>query len=87
MSDVVWNVKEVNDVVVKLEDPEGWYSATVKSDGCIDFYRYHNWPKDKAPAGREEDVDYIHICDVDDMIARLQAISLVAKGQFEVWPI
>ena len=37
MSDVVWNVKEVNDVVVKLEDPEGWYSATVKSDGCLIF--------------------------------------------------
>ena len=86
MSDIVWNAKEINEFVIQLDDPEGWYSARVKFDGCVDFMRYHNWPKDAAPAGREEDVDYIHICDVDDMIARLQAIKEAAKKHFKEWP-
>ena len=86
MSDIAWNVKEINVTSIQLDDPDGWYSAKVKFDGCVDFYRYHNWPKGKAPAGREEMADYIHICDIDDTIARLQAIKKAAIQHFEEWP-
>jgi hypothetical protein len=82
----MWKVTEINNAVIQLDDEEGWWSAIVKWDGCVDFYRYHNWPKGETPEGREEVSDYIHICDVDDLIARLQALKEAAKTNFDGWP-
>jgi hypothetical protein len=62
-----------------LHDPEGWWDATVKPDGCIDIHRYFNAPG--------EDADDLHICDLDGLIARLQALKLEAAKHFgPEWP-
>ena len=65
-----------------VQDPEKWYDADVRSDGCIDFTRYFNFPLD-WPERDEDDVDcYIHICDIDDFIARLKALKQMAIEHF-----
>jgi hypothetical protein len=63
-----------------LEDPQGWWRAVVNDNGCVDFYRFHNEPL------YEDDADYIHICNVDDFIERLQSLKEVAKQHYgETW--
>lgn len=37
-----WEIKKVGDSWLDLEDPEGWYSAVIKWDGCVHFNRYFN---------------------------------------------
>lgn len=74
-------------LVEKDEDPEGpyfayftdsgkkeeyWWYASVKWDGCIELIHRHN-----DPTG--DDKDQMHICDIDDMIATLQALKAEAK--------
>lgn len=72
---------------LELVDPEGWYHAIVKFDGCIHFNRYCNIPIHELQPGQEADIDYLHICDLDDTIARLQALRDIAKAHFgEKWP-
>ena len=64
-----------------VKDPDGWWSAVVKDDGCVDLRRYFNEPNDGDP----DMTDYIHICDLDDFIERLQALKTFAEIRFEVW--
>jgi hypothetical protein len=59
-----------------LEDPDGWYYASVKWDGCIHLYRCWNEPHS------EEERDYYHICDIDYEIERLQALKEEALKHF-----
>jgi len=68
MNNPHWNIVEKQDHFLSAKDPDGWYSASVKWDGCIDFTRYFNEPNGEMK-------DSIHICDIDDMIARLQALK------------
>ncbi len=86
MSDM-WRVDEqkTKEHWLELVDPEGWYHAVVMWDGCIQFDRYFNVP---IREGRDdEDADSLHICDLDDMIARLQALKAEALKHFsEGWP-
>lgn len=64
-------------------DPEGWYSARVKWDGCVDFYRYMNIPLERRELGEEDECDcYIHICNIDDMIKRLEALREQATAYY-----
>lgn len=86
----IWEVVSGNteDHWLELKDPEGWYYATVKWDGCIHFNRYFNMPKEMQEKELEENRmdDYIHICSVDDMIQRLQALRAEARKHFgEDW--
>lgn len=68
---------------LKLRDEnEGW-SASVKWDGCIHFNRYYNGMSIDDKTG--EDCDYIHICDVDEMIERLQELRAAAIVHFDGW--
>lgn len=67
----------------EMKDPNSrWYHATVKWDGCIHFNRYHNRPWDPSEVNRHEDVDYLHICDLDAEIARLTELRDKAKAYF-----
>jgi len=77
----MWKVikEKTEDHWLEIEDPEGWYSAVVKWDGCIHFYRHHNEP---IPNTDESDIDYIHICGVNDFIKRLQALKEEAIKHF-----
>lgn len=57
------------------------FSAYVKADGCIGFYRHFNGQNDA------ENTDHIHICDVDHMIEVLQKLKAKAKEHYgEDWP-
>ena len=59
----------------EFRDPEGRYGATVKWDGCIEV-------------SRAVEVRFaLHICDLDDHIARLQALRAAVVQHFgEGWP-
>lgn len=75
-------------------DPEGWYHASVKWDGCIHFSHVFNTPnyiepwKSEAKGKEDKEVsDYYHICDIDYLIERLQALKAAALEHFgKDWP-
>lgn len=79
----LWEVSQekTEDHWLEIKDPEGWYYAVVKWDGCIHFNRYYNAPKDEQEKD-SEDNDYLHICSVDDMVKRLQALKEEAVKHF-----
>lgn len=61
-----------------------WYEAHVRFDGCIHFYRQHNSPLEQNKQGELR--DYLHICDIEDEIDRLQRLKALAVEQFgENW--
>jgi hypothetical protein len=71
---------------LEVQDPEGWYKAIVTSDGCIHLNRYLNIPLPEVEDEQQLE-DYLHICDLDDMIARLQALKTMAQTHFgKEWP-
>ena len=77
-----WQIdqKETQDHWLKIDDPEKCYDAVVKWDGCIDLYK-------RYPNELEDDPDYVHICDLDDFIARLLELKRIALQHFgEDWP-
>lgn len=69
---------------LEVEDPEGWYSAAIRFDGCIHFHRYYNTPKHLQTEGDKDSdmTDYLHICDIDDMISRLRTLKALAVAHF-----
>mgnify|MGYP000051673140 FL=1 len=72
-------------IYLHLEDPEGWYSVRIKWDGCIELIRYHNRPL-FADNLDPQDVNRLHICDLDDFIERLQSLRQEAVAHFgEDW--
>lgn len=78
----LWEINEekTQDHWLEVQDPEGWRSAVVRFDGCIHYYRYYNEPFSKR------DVDYLHICSIDDEIERLTALRKEAIEFFgEDW--
>ncbi len=50
------------------------WEATVKWDGCIELITRYNAGDDPEDAGQ------IHLCDLDQMIARLQSLKAAAKA-------
>lgn len=64
---------------LKLEDHNDRFSVDVRNDGCVHLRRYYSVD--------DEDSDYIHICDLDAMIEKLQAVKAAALEHFgEDWP-
>lgn len=49
-------------------------TATVKQDGCVDFHRYFNGSEE---GDKDPEVDYLHICGLDDFIETLKKLSSV----------
>jgi hypothetical protein len=84
----LWEVVqgESTDVRLVLREPQGWYSAQLKLDGCVDFTRFFNVP-DGMPDRDEDMGDTLHICDLDDLIDRLRALQEAARRHFgATWP-
>ena len=82
---IQWNKDESrsDDSSLYLSDPEGWYKADVSLYGCVDLAKCSNEPGFE----NEDMISYFHICDIDDMIERLQAIKVKAIEHFgEEWP-
>lgn len=88
-ADRLWVVDQQrsHDHWLEVREPDGWYAAVVKFDGCIDLRRYLNDPL-AADRGQDDyqgadwQEDSIHICDVDDMISRLQSLKAEALKHF-----
>jgi hypothetical protein len=91
-----WNQKhwDYDSCSLLLEDPEMRWKATVKPDGCFELYRAFNTPFQTATNDmvlgdlkKDIDCDSIHICDVDDLIERLQSLKAQAiKHYGPKWP-
>ena len=79
--------EEGNDYYLVLRDADHYYEARIKYDGCFEFVRAHNEPLPELPEPTSQMIDQIHICDVDDMIARLQELKRLAFVKFgsELW--
>jgi hypothetical protein len=86
----VWKTlpEESNEYRLQIVDPDGWYKAAIKWDGCIDLDTYANTPLTHRKPDEEDACDcYIHICDVDDFIGRLQSLKALALAHFDgLWP-
>lgn len=90
----MWEIKQINredfsgknnPVSIRLINEE--YNDTeayIKWDGCIEFRKYWNGyiPDDEYSKEKEENCDYIHICDIDEMILKLQELKRIAKEYF-----
>lgn len=88
---MMWEIRQDkphDEYWIEFRDPDGWYEAIVKWDGCIHLYRAANVPFDdvsghsEGPRGKEACDSYVHICDVDDMILRLQSLKKAAQTHF-----
>lgn len=89
MSEPKWEVNEacVEDHWLPVRDTENGLAAQVKRDGCVNFSRYHNGASPDDIVVDAANVNYIHICDLDEMIASLQALKAKALEHFgETWP-
>jgi hypothetical protein len=68
-----------------LRSPDGFWLAQVRRDGCFELTRSHNVPLAEQPD--EEDIDFLHVCDYDAMLERLDAMRRAAQDHFDqVWP-
>lgn len=77
---------QTDEYVLHLRDPENWYEAGVKWDGCVNFYQGMN---ERLPEQivNLDDMQYIHICDLEVHIKRLQEIHKKALEHFgQDWP-
>ena len=81
----MWEVVEekTKEHWLEVKDPEGWYYAIVRFDGCIHFNRCYNEPE----SFNDSMTNYLHICDIDEIINRLQELKKAALKHFgENWP-
>lgn len=79
-----WKIDKEEGHWMEVSDPEGWWQASVKWDGCIHLNRYYNNPKGEDDVSNKSDEDdYIHICDLDDYIDRLVELREIARKR---WP-
>lgn len=83
MSNNHWEIDHSDpqyDHVMKVKSPDGWMTASVRKDGCIDFVKYFN-----EIGG--EDCDCYHICDIDEYIEKLIELKKLAMKHFgQFWP-
>jgi uridine kinase len=74
----------MDDDKLVLTDPDGWWRATIRPDGCMELDHYFNEPLNtELPENEEADYDRMHICDVDDMIERLRELKVLMNTHFE----
>lgn len=67
-------------ILVDVESEDGSRQATIKWDGCIHYNHINYYDK--------HDINYIHICDIDDEILYLQELKKKALEFFgEDWPL
>jgi hypothetical protein len=91
-----WNQKHWNydENALLLESPDMWWKVVVQRDGCFELYKAHNEPFTEATPTKvctgyadNFEADQIHICDVDDLIERLQSLKNQAMAHYGVhWP-
>jgi hypothetical protein len=77
------------DYGVTFRDPDGWWRARTDWQGCTHLYSYANVPyqdgQDEDEGDHPQLVNYLHICDIDDLVARLHALKAAAQAHFIEW--
>ncbi len=68
-------------VIIEDEDT-GYDEVTLKWDGCVDFRTGLNGLKPSEDKTGENS-QYIHICDIDEMIEKLNAIKKYGNKHFD----
>ena len=66
---------------VEFVSPDGWWAADVRFDGCVNLVNMINTPlKEGQDYGdlADDNVQGMHICDLPDLMERLQALLLEA---------
>lgn len=87
-----WEIRKViksldDKEVVSIEVVDKKYrdaSVSFKWDGCINYHKYENGytVDDEYSEDRNKTSQYIHICDINDMIEKLQEIKKIAEEHF-----
>jgi len=86
----IWQIKKIGaeNCWITFESPDGYWRAEIVRSGCIDINHSFNVPlqDDNCESVLQRLIDYIHICNIDDMIARLEALKAAAQDFFgEDW--
>lgn len=76
-----WNIKNKTPGSLTLTSVDGCMNleADVRFDGCVHLRRYYIRPD------FDDVADYIHICDVDELIALLTELRDKATEVFGEW--
>ena len=77
----LWEITEKTDEQIELKDPDGWYEASIRRNGCVELKKVHNIP---FPFTNEfpQSLDHIHFCDLDKAIDRLKELKEKAVKVF-----
>jgi len=80
----LWEVKGGSDEEgwIALRSPEGMFMAVVQGGGCTRLH-INYLPGDFEDWAPNVSGEHIHICEVEDLIARLQDLVRIAKEQFK----
>jgi hypothetical protein len=77
-----YNDPEYANIWYAVRSPDGQWFGVVRDSGCVDLSRTFN-----ADDGNSiEYTDTMHVCDIDDLIERLQALKIMAETHFGKWP-
>ena len=84
---------ELRDPCQEVGSTHYWWCADVRFDGCVTLFNAGNVPFGDAYGHASDQRDHpacddsFHICDIDDLIARLQALKTAALEHFGPdWP-
>jgi hypothetical protein len=86
-----WEIDKINKAsdgtVISIQVTDKEYRDTrisFKWDGCLDYNQYLNgYTVDDEPSEeKSRNREYIHICDIDVMINKLQEIKKIAQMKF-----
>lgn len=70
------------DLIYKEDGQNDWWvECSVKSDGCIHYNQCSNLPFGDVDQ-EENDIEYLHICDLDNFIERMIKLRDKAKEHF-----
>lgn len=83
----LWNIEPINEAVIHLNDPEGWWKAIVIWDGSVHLYECISQctePGFEKNINTEGNYEYttIGISELDDFIDRLIAIKKLGYKYF-----
>lgn len=82
-----WDIKKINKtddgLITSVELRDNNYNAIqldFKWDGCINMWKYYNgYTPNNNSEKVTENIDYMHICDLQEFINQLQEVLVIAK--------
>ncbi len=88
MSDELQQVDESGSTLdLRCRGERGDWDFRAKWDGCVDLWRHSNGNVPEIQGGaRTDESDYLHLCDIDEMIELLQEVKAKALAKFGDWP-